>query len=1057
MKLTTNDIFKLISLRGPATGLTIDPAADVPDSEVQDRLENLAVDWRTPSSPVLQALADLTVLSNDDVAASPLEEIAEVLDTPDVLTFKDLAVLTAAWGGGQLPLADIAVTSAFTDAYSAVTDSWLLLVLRKTGEAVKERHERTIRAAHLALRLANQAPELKDPDVIAKLRRARVVVPRRWPRAYHKQSVARVQRAAQLDAQNPPAASVREAAIQEAKARFQQLAGRIRARESLQQKVHGLYGRLKGRALQPPIKTEGVAGALVRSTIVNGVAEAVFAPPPVELTRTGISASLLLDGAFYDSLREPLTDAEKAELDATLLPLPKRPDALTDLLGVLDLDTLVAQANDACSQIHVWEAEQAEALPPADQPPTTSERPSVRAIGWGDLIVARERLIGYDAREIAHIECILSGEKKVREHERNHKIEELTETETIQESESERDLQTSDRYELQSQSESTINNDFSVEAGVNTSGRYGLTQIDTSLEAGFSQSSSEAQSSSVRLAKDIVSRTVERTFESVRKLRRTMITEQIRELNIHTIDNTPGPSVTTMPPSRSGVYLWVEKLHEVELRHYGTRMMLELHVPEPAVSLLERDRPKPLPVKKPAPFAIGPADVTAANYLCLTKTYGATDVKPPPMPFVQVGWAWASRPSESDEEGTSEDTVADLVKVPEHYAPIAGRAVVSAHPGHAQYVDVFVAVAGHPVINVAGTSFGQVDYDFDPQDTWPQGVPVSIRAYGHFDKTLTAQITLRCQRTPEAFREWQLRTYESLRQAHQVLVREHERAVERAAAEQRTGLVRFMSLPGEALRSLEREELKKWSIKAMRCPHQFQFNAVELVGDYQEASVLGADFQAPIVRFFEEAFEWRQISYFTYPYFWSRRDTWKLRHGIDHPDPLHRAFLRAGAARIIVPVTPGYEARVLRYLEANEENEHERIAASAVDEAPAGSEAEDLWMELLIHKHEEQALGSGTLSVQPGQVRVTINPDSNWRAAPRDVGREIFIGAKRYQIAAVAAEDQLDLNEPYAGAADTRARYTTGSVSFGPPWTVRIPTGLVILDEDRARLAGIGG
>ena len=157
----------------------------------------------------------------------------------------------------------------------------------------------------------------------------------------------------------------------------------------------------------------------------------------------------------------------------------------------------------------------------------------------GGLVVAKETLVGYTAREIAHIENILPGEAKLREHRRLSKTEEVTETEVITEKETEKDSQTTDRYELQADSQEAINRNFSVSAGVNTSGQYGLTEVSTSLDSAFSQSQSQSQSTSVNTAREIVTKAVERTFERVRKLRRLTITEEIRELNRHELTNPP--------------------------------------------------------------------------------------------------------------------------------------------------------------------------------------------------------------------------------------------------------------------------------------------------------------------------------------------------------------------------------------------------------------------------------------------------------------------------------------------------------------------------------------
>ena len=158
------------------------------------------------------------------------------------------------------------------------------------------------------------------------------------------------------------------------------------------------------------------------------------------------------------------------------------------------------------------------------------------------------------------------------------KRETLEETETQTEKSSEKDLQTTDRNEIQTQSQKAIKQQFSVNAGLNVSGKYGVTTVAASLQAGFSSSVEESRSNSSNIAKEIVSKAVEASREATRELRRTTFSEQIRELNRHGIKDLDKPF--------SGVYYWVEKIHEVELRHYGTRLMVEFFIPEPGLSLL---------------------------------------------------------------------------------------------------------------------------------------------------------------------------------------------------------------------------------------------------------------------------------------------------------------------------------------------------------------------------------------------------------------------------------------------------------------------------------------
>lgn len=62
------------------------------------------------------------------------------------------------------------------------------------------------------------------------------------------------------------------------------------------------------------------------------------------------------------------------------------------------------------------------------------------------------------------------------------------------------------------------------------------------------------------------------------------------------------------------------------------------------------------------------------------------------------------------------------------------------------------------------------------------------------------------------------------------------------------------------------------------------------------------------IRFFEHAFEWDQMQYVFYPYFWARPGGWADRFHARNMDPFLEEFLKAGYARVVVPVRPGFEA-----------------------------------------------------------------------------------------------------------------------------------------------------
>lgn len=77
--------------------------------------------------------------------------------------------------------------------------------------------------------------------------------------------------------------------------------------------------------------------------------------------------------------------------------------------------------------------------------------------------------------------------------------------------------------------------------------------------------------------------------------------------------------------------------------------------------------------------------------------------------------------------------------------------------------------------------------------------------------------------------------------------------------------------------------------------------------------------------FLHHAIEWENILYFLYPYFWASAarpdpsgpsaDSSGVKQLVWHPDPTRRELMRAGAARVVLPIRPGYEAEFAQFME----------------------------------------------------------------------------------------------------------------------------------------------
>ncbi len=91
------------------------------------------------------------------------------------------------------------------------------------------------------------------------------------------------------------------------------------------------------------------------------------------------------------------------------------------------------------------------------------------------------------------------------------------------------------------------------------------------------------------------------------------------------------------------------------------------------------------------------------------------------------------------------------------------------------------------------------------------------------------------------------------------------------------------------------------------------------VPTFTAPSIDDARARGRLVRFLEQSFEWAQLSYVFYPYFWARMPEWiQLMDREDPSDPMFTEFLRAGSARVVLAVRPGHENAVLHFLATRE-------------------------------------------------------------------------------------------------------------------------------------------
>jgi hypothetical protein len=516
-------------------------------------------------------------------------------------------------------------------------------------------------------------------------------------------------------------------------------------------------------------------------------------------------------------------------------------------------------------------------------------KPVIRPLGIGDLKVVKEKLLRYMTGEVAHIENVLLGESKERKHRRLDRSEETFTVEIEQVDEAERDTQTTDRFELKKETEKTIQTDMSIDAGVTVSASYGPVELGAYANFAYSQSSTDTTRTSSNFARDVVDRSLTKIKKRAREERVTKTLREIEETNTHGLNNVGGAGHI------SGIYRWVDKEYEAQVYNYGKRMMFEFVIPEPASYYYysqDNDPAKVIDIKKPQELGLlRHTDITDWNFGSYLRAYNVQGVNPPP-PRWKVATMAFDQNGMTDNQAISKSTK-ELV-VPDGYLAKTWGYRWHAWMGSDDYFRILVG------LEVNGGSL-----TLDNEDTV---VPISI--VGHDLRAFAANVEVFCERTARTYETWQISTFEKIVTAYETAVALYEDKLK--AAEAQRGIVITGRNPG-LNRIIVRNELKKQALALFTGVDYATFDAI--TGNPPVMDLNEAFEEGKFIQFFEQAFEWEQMTYLFYPYFWARPTTWNKRINFNDVDPHFNNFLSAGSGRVVIPVHPAYNDAVLHYVE----------------------------------------------------------------------------------------------------------------------------------------------
>ncbi len=198
-------------------------------------------------------------------------------------------------------------------------------------------------------------------------------------------------------------------------------------------------------------------------------------------------------------------------------------------------------------------------------------------------------------------------------------------------------------------------------------------------------------------------------------------------------------------------------------------------------------------------------------------------------------------------------------------------------------------------------------------------IPVAVESFEANDFAITVDV--HCHRTDAALDQWRIETHSAILQAYSKMIGDYQDQL-KAQSFQKNGQPTVGGNPDQN-RQIERMELKKACIALLTGSDvQYfdsnfasqEFGAIQDATKYWLPDRSKAEEQGRFIRFFEQAFEWENITYLFYPYFWAPKLSWREKALTNNTDFLFAQFLQAGSARVVVPVRLQLESDVRYYL-----------------------------------------------------------------------------------------------------------------------------------------------
>lgn len=548
-------------------------------------------------------------------------------------------------------------------------------------------------------------------------------------------------------------------------------------------------------------------------------------------------------------------------------------------------------------------------------------------IGVADYLKVEQSTHAYVEGEVAHIENVMAREYREKSTRRLRRSENTTTSSSDTEREQLNDTTTANRFEMQNEISKMMQDtsDKSTQFGISAGYSGGGFNVNTSLGLSNAHHNSKEESTrqAVTQAQDITARAMDRIVTKVHEERIEKIIEEFEENNSHGLDNRKGDKHVV------GVFRWVDKLMKNQIYNYGKRMMFEFMVPEPAkLHLLGMKDVKSADqtnlIKPEDPRSPGSMQISDYSFLTDVKLkywvgkYNVElDEKPSESYYLSKSF------SERDPSFTGSDdgkiqivSGAGELQVPTGYEVQEVEYRFNTYPHNFYGVhQAFMTIAGKStswIMSPNSTQIGGTLTGFNVREKLAYSFTTGE------SPIINGSINAKCVLTSDTKMAWQQKVFKAIIDAYEEALVEYNNKL----AEENNKAVVIKDSNPNFYRQIENTVLRKNCISYMADRASGSTRGYGLAGltqgtsftDYETSLSSTLDKYTAFVKFMEQAFEWENISYYLYPYYWGNKQNWVELYQSENTDPLFRNFLQSGMARVVATIRPGFEAAVQFYL-----------------------------------------------------------------------------------------------------------------------------------------------